>query len=151
MFCENCGAFDTEEANFCSRCGESLSEGPRRERFAHLRNWGKGVFLQGLYFIRVLLDFSFHQPFLKRIGFLYRLSILSVLLFAFLVIVMGFEPTPRFGMIILLMMVTLAFLLMVMCSRIVLELGSVISRMESLKTPTAEKLEPKDQIEWNIE
>ena len=130
MFCENCGAFDTEEANFCSRCGESLSEGPRRERFAHLRNWGKGV---------------------KRIGFLYRLSILSVLLCAFLFIVMGFGPLPRFGVIILLMMVILAFLLMVMCSRIVLELGSVVSRMENLKTPMAEKLEPKDQIEWNIE
>jgi hypothetical protein len=49
------------------------------------------------------------------------------------------------------MIAALAFLFVVMCSRIVLELGSIISRMENPKTARADNLESKDQIEWNIE
>jgi hypothetical protein len=74
-----------------------------------------------------------------------------VVLFAFLFIVVDVGASQRFGQITLLMIVTLAFLFMVMCSRIILELGSVISRMEIPKPPMVEKLESKDQIEWNIE
>ncbi len=151
MFCQNCGAFDTEEAKFCSRCGESLSEVPRRERLPHLRIWKSGAFVQGFDFFRVFLDFSSHPSSLKTIKFLYRLSILSAVLSAFLFIVIGFETSERFGLITLLMIVTLAFLFVVMCSRIILGLGSIISRMENLKPPRADNLESKDQIEWNIE
>ena len=151
MFCQNCGAFDTDEAKFCSLCGESLSEVPRKERFPHLRIWKSGAFLEGLNFFRVLLDFSFHRSSSKMIGFLYRLSILSAALFALLFVVMSFQTSERFGLFTLLMIASLTFLFMVMCSRVILELVSVISRMESRKTPIGEKLESRDQIEWNIE
>jgi len=151
MFCQNCGAFDTEEAKFCSRCGESASEATRRGRLPHLRIWESGAFVKGFDFFRVFLDLSSHPSSLKTIRFLYRLSILSVVLSAFLFIVIGFESSERFGLITLLMIAALAFLFVVMRSRIFLELGSIISRMENPKTARADNLESKDQIEWNIE
>jgi hypothetical protein len=49
------------------------------------------------------------------------------------------------------MIASLAFLFMVMCSRITLELVSAIFRAADHKTRPAEKLESKDQIEWNVE
>ena len=151
MFCQNCGAFDTEEAKFCSLCGESLSEVPARKRFPHLRIWKSGAFLEGLNFFRVLLDFSFHQSFSKKIGVLYKLSIFSAALFALLFVLMGFWTSRRFELFTFLMIAFLAFLFMVTWCRIILEVVSVISRMETHKTPVGEKLESRHQIEWNIE
>jgi hypothetical protein len=151
MFCQNCGAFDTDEAKFCSQCGESLSEVPRKERFPHLRILKSGAFLEGLNFFRVLLDFSFHQSFSKKISVLYKLSIFSAVFFALLFVLMGFGISRRFGLFTFLMIAFLTFLFMATWSRIILELVSVISRMENRKTPMGEKLEPRDQIEWNIE
>ena len=151
MFCQNCGAFDTDEAKYCSLCGESLSQVPRRERFPHLRIWKSGAFLVGLNFFRVLLDFSFHQSFSRKLGILYKLSIFSAVLFALLFLLMGFVTSRWFGLFTFLMIAFLTFLFMVTWSRVILELVSVISRMESRKTPMAEKLESRDQIEWNIE
>jgi hypothetical protein len=151
MFCQNCGAFDTDEAKFCSQCGESLSEVPRKERFPHLRIWKSGAFLEGLNFFRVLIDFSFHQSFSKKISVLYKLSIFSAVFFALLFVLMGFGISRRFGLFTFLMIAFLTFLFMATWSRIILELVSVISRMENRKTPMAEKSESRDQIEWNIE
>lgn len=151
MFCQNCGAFDTDEAKFCGLCGESLSEVPRKERFPHLRIWKSGVFLEGLNFFRVLLDFSFHQSFSKKIGVLYKLSIFSAILFAFLFVLMGFVTSRRFGLFTFLVIAFLAFLFIVTWSRVILELVSVISHMESPKAPMGEKMGSRDQIEWNIE
>jgi hypothetical protein len=155
MFCQTCGAFDTDGAKFCSLCGESLSEVPKRERFPHLRIWKSGAFLKGLTkglnFFRVLLDFSFHQSFSKNIGGFYKLSIFSAILFSLLIVLTGFGISRGFGLITLVMIALLVFLFMVTWSRVILELVSVISRMESRKTPMGEKLESRDQIEWNTE
>jgi hypothetical protein len=151
MFCQNCGAFDTGEAKFCSQCGESLTEVPRRKRFFQLRISKSGAFLEGLNFFRVLFDFSFHQSFSRKIGTLYKLSIFSAVLFALLFVLMGFVTSRRFGLFTFLMIAFLTFLFMVTWSRVILELVSVISRMEGRKTPMGEKSESRDQIEWNIE
>jgi len=48
------------------------------------------------------------------------------------------------------MIASLAFLFMVTCSRVILELVLVIFRTADHKTRLAEKLESKDQIEWNV-
>ena len=64
---------------------------------------------------------------------------------------MGFVTSRRFGLFTFLMIAFLTFLFMVTWSRVILELVSVISRMENRKTPMGEKLESRDQIEWNIE
>ncbi|MGQ9645168.1 MAG: DUF4282 domain-containing protein [Thermodesulfobacteriota bacterium] len=151
MFCQNCGAFDTEEAKFCSQCGESLSEVPRKEKFPHLHIWRSRTFLEGLHFFRVLFDFSFHQSFSKKIRVLYKLSLFSAVFFALLFILMGFGISRRFGLFTFLMIAFLTFLFMATWSRVILELVSAISHMETRKTPTSETLEPRDQIEWNIE
>ena len=151
MFCQNCGAFDTGEAKFCSQCGESLSEVPRKERFPRLRIWKSRAFLEGLNFFRALFDFSFHQSFSRKIGVLYKLSILLAVFFGLLFVLMGFGISPRFGLFTFLMIAFLTFLFMATWSRVILELVSVISQMESRKTPLEEKPELRDQIEWNIE
>jgi glucan phosphoethanolaminetransferase (alkaline phosphatase superfamily) len=151
MFCQNCGAFDTEEAKFCSQCGESLNEVPRKEKFPRLRIWRSRAFLEGVNFFRALFDFSFHQSFSKKIRVLYKLSLFSAFFFALLFILMGFGISQRFGLFTFLMIAFLTFLFMATWSRVILELVSAISHMETRKTPASEKLEPRDQIEWNIE
>jgi hypothetical protein len=49
------------------------------------------------------------------------------------------------------MIAFLTFLFMATWSRVILELVSVISHMETRKPPTSETFEPRDRIEWNIE
>ena len=151
MFCQNCSAFDTDDAKFCSQCGESLSQVSRKKRFAHFRIWRSGGFLQVLNFFGVLLGFSFQRSSSKMIGFFYRLSLLSAVLLALLFVIISFETSQRFGLFTLLIIASLTFLFMVTCSRVILELVLVISRMVNHKAPQVGKLESKDQIEWNIE
>jgi hypothetical protein len=151
MFCQNCGAFDTGEAKFCSQCGESLSEVARKERFPRLRIWKSRAFLGGLNFFRVLFDFSFHQSFSRKIGVLYKLSIFLAVFSGLLFVLMGFGISPRFGLFTFLTIAFLTFLFIAMWGRLILELVSVISHIEIQKGPTSEKLESRDQIEWNIE
>jgi len=151
MFCQNCSAFDTDDAKFCSQCGESLIEIPRRERLPHLRIWERKAFLQMLNFFKVLLDFSFHQSPSKMIGFLYRLSILWAVLLVLLFVLVSLQAQQRYGLFIILMIASLTFLFMVMCSRVILESFLVIFHMANNKPPPAEKLESKDQIDWNID
>jgi hypothetical protein len=151
MFCQNCGAFDTDEAKFCSQCGESLSEIPRKRRFPRLRIWTSRAFLEGLNFFRPLLGFSFPQSFSRKIGVLYKLSVFLAVFFGLLFVLMGFGISRRFGLFTFLMIAFVTFLFMATWSRVILELVSVISRMESHKTPMGEKSESIDQIEWNIE
>ena len=85
------------------------------------------------------------------IGFLYSLSLVWAFLFALFFVVISLEPSQRFGLFTLLIIVSLTFLFMVTCSRVILELVSVILRMANQKASTREKLESRDQIEWNIE
>jgi len=151
MFCQNCGALDTDDAKFCSRCGESLSEVSRKEKFSQLRVWERKGFLQWLNFFRVLVDFSFHQSSSRMIGFLYRLSLLLAALLVLLFVVISFETSQRFGLFTLLIIATLTFLFMVTCSRVLLELVLVIFRTANHKASPMEKSESRDQIEWNIE
>jgi hypothetical protein len=139
MFCQNCSAFDTDDARFCSRCGESLIEVQKKERFLHLRIWKRRAFLQGLNFVRVLFNFSFHPSSSKMIGFLYRISILSATLFALPFVIMSFQTSQRFGLFTLLMIASLTFLFMVMCTRVILELFTVILRIENHKPSLSEK------------
>jgi hypothetical protein len=151
MFCQNCSAFDTDDAKFCSKCGESLIEIPRRERFLHLRTWKRRAFLQVLNFFKVLLDFSFRRSSSKMIGFLYRLSILWAVLLVLLFALMSLQTPQQYGLLIILMIASLTFLFMVMCSRVILESFLVIFHMANHKTLHAEKSESRDRIDWNID
>jgi hypothetical protein len=151
MFCQNCSAFDTDDAKFCSQCGESLIEIPRRERFLHLRIWKRRAFLQVSNFLKVLLDFSFHRSSSKMIGFLYRLSILWAVLLVLLFVLVSLQAQQRYGLLIILMIASLTFLFMVMCSRIILESFLVIFHIANDKTLRGEKSESRDQIDWNID
>ena len=125
---------------------------PRVYNFSHDLNFSNSV--SGLFHLMIdrsqaiLLGWEWNE---KKIRVLYKLSIVSVVLFALLFFFMGFGISRRSGLFTFLMTAFLAFLFMVTWSRVILELVSVISRMENRKTPIGEKLESRDQIEWNIE
>ena len=151
MFCQNCNAFDTDDAKFCSQCGESLIEIPKRERFLHLRTWKRRPSLQTLIFFKVLLDFSFHRSSSKMIGFLYKLSILWAVLLVLLFVLVSLQTQQRYGLLMILVIAPLTFLFMVMCSRVILESFLFSFHRASYKDLPAEKTEPRDQIDWNID
>jgi hypothetical protein len=151
MFCQNCSAFDTDDAKFCSQCGESLIEIPRKERSLGFRIWKSRAFLQGLNLFTILLDFSFHRSSSRMIRFLYKLSVVTAVLFALLLVVMSFQTSSRFGLFTILIIAFLTFLYMVTCSRVILESFLVIFRMGNHKTPTPEKSESQDPIDWDID
>jgi hypothetical protein len=151
MFCQNCGAFDTDDAKFCSRCGESLSETPEKEGFLlhRMRKWES--FRECSRSLRSLFDSR--QPVLRIMRALCGLFILSAALLAALIVVTGSGTSLKLGLIMLLMIGSLAFLFMVMCGRVILELDSVLSRMGKPRIPVTANPEPEDQkdpIEWHI-
>jgi hypothetical protein len=85
------------------------------------------------------------------IGFFYKLSILWAVLLVLLFVLVSLQAQQRYGLFIILMMASLTFLFMVMCSRVILESFLVIFHMANDKSPPAEKLESKDRIDWNID
>jgi len=151
MFCQNCSAFDMDDAKFCSQCGESLIGIHGRERFLQLRTWKRRPFLQVLDFLKVLLDFSFHRSSSKMIGFLYKLSVLWAVLLVLLFVLMSLQTQQRYGLLMILVTAPLTFLFMVTCSRVIFESFLVSFHRVNYKNLPAEKMEPRDQIDWNID
>jgi len=149
MFCQNCGYFDTNDARFCSRCGESLAEAAGKEGPSHLHSRGGRALHGKTGFFKGLRDFQ--PPSLGRMRFLYKLFIPVVALFALLSFVTGFQTSQGFGLIVLLLIVAFAFLFTLTCDRITLELGATRPGAESRQASAAPKVESNDQIEWNIE
>lgn len=148
MFCQNCSAVETDGAKFCRDCGESLSEGTRFHLFGVWKNWrfrGKGDFL------KALLDFLFHPSPSKRIGVVYRLSVLTAASIAFSSIVIGFHVCRWFGLFTLLISAPLIFLLVVALSRLILDFFMVSPRIGDQRGRPADQSESRDEIEWNIQ
>jgi hypothetical protein len=92
--------------------------------------------------------------------FLYGLSFLSAGLSALLFIIIGFHISMLFGILSLCIGAPLIFLLMVIYSRVLLEMVLVISRLADRianmgmasdgMTDIEEKPESRDGIQWNI-
>ena len=156
MFCTNCGASNKDDAMSCINCGESLSEDQIEENLSHIRGL-RGVSIhKKLDLLRALFSLSFNQwVSLKLVKFLYGLSILSAGLIAIFFVMMGFKISMWFGIFSLFIGAPLIFLLIVIYSRILLEMILVIFRMadhmtEITMTNTEEKSESNDTIHWNI-
>jgi hypothetical protein len=156
MFCTNCGASNKDDAMSCINCGESLSEDQIKESLSRIRGL-RGVSIhKKVDLLRALFSLSFNQKVsLKLVKFLYGLSILSAGLIAIFFVMMGFKISMWFGIFSLLIGAPLIFLLIVIYSRILLEMILVIFRMadhitEITMANAEEKSESRDSIQWNI-
>jgi hypothetical protein len=156
MFCTNCGASNKDDAMSCVNCGESLSEDQIEESLSRIRGLRSVSIRKKVDLLRALFSLSFNQwVSLKLVKFLYGLSILSAGLIAIFFVMMGFKISIWFGIFSLLIGAPLIFLLIVICSRILLETILVIFRMADHITEipmpnTEEKSESNDTIHWNI-
>ncbi len=148
MFCQNCSAFDTSDARFCRRCGESLIEAKSGlSIFSLLR---RRSFLGKNFLIRSLFDLSFQPPAPKLVKSVYGLSLFTAAALFLNCILSGLEAPPWLRRLLLLVSAPLACLLLVAFARILLELVSVLSRLEHQRELPQQKKEPKDEIEWHI-
>jgi hypothetical protein len=156
MFCTNCGASNKDDAMSCINCGESLSEVQIEESLSRVRGLMGVSIHKKVDLLRALFSFSFKQwVSLKLVKFLYALSVLSAGLIAIFFVIMGFKISTWFGIFSLLIGAPLMFLLIVIYSRILLEMILVIFRMadhitEITMANTEEKSESRDSIQWNI-
>jgi ABC-type multidrug transport system fused ATPase/permease subunit len=161
MFCTNCGASNKDDAKLCINCGESLSEVQIEENLPQSRGFIKDRSnLKKVDFLQDLFRLSFNQFVSPKImKFLYGLSILLSGLIALFFVIMGFKISWLFGVFALFLGAPLIFLLMVIYSRVFLEMVLMIFRMADhvAEYPTdtglaniEENQESKDTIQWNI-
>ncbi len=145
MFCTNCGTLNNDDEKICIQCGEPLIETEIKKKPLGKRILKKATFL------RVLFDFSFNQLFTLRLTkFLYALSILYATLLSFLCIVLGFNVSTGFGILVLIIGAPLIFLLTVLYSRMLLEMLMVMFRMAHRMGELAKRADSKEDIQWNI-
>jgi hypothetical protein len=116
------------------------------------RRWFNTVFsLHKVPFLQTLIDISFNQLVsFKIIKLIYGLSILFAGLVALLFVIAGFHASWWFGIFVLLIGAPLIFLLIVLYSRVVLEVILFNFRMGDPKIKKEEQPEPVDSIEWNV-
>jgi hypothetical protein len=161
MFCTNCGTSNKDIAEFCINCGESLGEIPTEEERLHARVLSHRFFFEKVSFLQVFRDFSFNHLISQKImKCLYGLSILFAGLSSLFFIIVGFHVSMFFGILSLFIGAPLIFSLIVIYSRVLLEMILVISRIADRMTNMGltgngttdreEKSESRDGIQWNI-
>lgn len=160
MFCTNCGASNKNEAKLCINCSESLSEVQIEGTLSPSSLFKKGLFLKEVNFLRPLFDFSFEQCISPKImKYLFGLSILWAGLIALFLAIIGFIVSKLFGIFMLFIGAPLIFLLMVIYSRVFLEMTLVIFHIANrLADPSSDvgmanaedNQEAKDSIQWNV-
>ena len=156
MFCTNCGASNKDDAKFCVNCHESLSDVQMEESLARPRVLNDVSYLKKVNFLQALFDFSFNQLISPRImKFLFALSIFAASLMAFLFVIAGFQASKGLGIFSLFVGAPLIFLLVVIYSRVLLEIMLVVSRMSDHMAnagmaDTEEKSQSRDSIQWNV-
>lgn len=150
MFCQNCGAVETDDAKFCRDCGESLGEVSKRKRFPLLTIWRREQLLGKLNSVKSLFDFSFCQSAPKKIRSVYRLSLLTAAGIALASIAIGFTVSYRFGLCALFISASLTFLFIIAFNRVILDFLTVDPRFEDQRNRSVDRSESRDEIEWNI-
>jgi len=151
MVCNDCGASNENDAKFCIHCGGSFSMFRRVKVLLYNRSSHTGFSFRPLHFLQALFDVSFKQfvsfKIIKRV---YALSILFAGLVALLFVIAGFHSSLWFGILVLLIGAPLIFLLIVLYSRVVLELVLFNFGTADSKAKKEEPPEPVDSIEWNV-
>lgn len=151
MFCNYCDASNDNDAEFCINCGGSLSKLRRVKMLLHKRLFNTVFSLNKVPFLQALFDVSFNQfVSLKIIKVIYALSIFSAGLVALISIVAGFYGSLFFGIFMLLIGAPLIFLLIVLYSRVLLEVILLNFRTADREAGAVEQPESTDAIEWNV-
>ena len=156
MFCTNCGTPNKEDARFCVNCAESLGEIQIEANLPQPTLQKNAVYLKKVVLLRTLFDFSFNQfvsP--KILKFLYGLTMLFAALAALFLAIAGFKDSIGFGIFAIFIGAPLIFLLMVIYSRVFLEMVFQIFRISDhlteIETASAEEnSESRESIQWNI-
>jgi ABC-type multidrug transport system fused ATPase/permease subunit len=156
MYCINCGALNKDNAKFCANCDESLSDVQIEESLARPQVLSDVSYLNKVNFFQTLFDFSFNHFIGVRImKFLFGISIFAAFLMALLFVIAGFQASKAFGFFSLFIGAPLIFLLVVIYSRVLLEMMLVVSRMSDYMANlgvanTEEKSQSRDSIQWNV-
>ncbi|NWG04772.1 MAG: DUF4282 domain-containing protein [Syntrophaceae bacterium] len=160
MYCTNCGAANKEEAELCINCGESLSEDLGEESLPQQKKSSDVSILKEANILRPLFDFSFGQLASPKImTFLYGLSILWAGLIAVFLVIVGFNVSRGLGIFALFVGAPLTFLIMVIYSRVFLEMVLITFRIMNQQTTLQGDMglyhqedhsESKDSIQWNV-
>lgn len=151
MFCNDCGASNDNDAEFCINCGGSLSKLQRIKMHLDNRLFKTGFSFHTPPFLQALFDVSFNQfVSLKIIKVIYALSIFSAGLVALISIIAGFYGSLFFGIFMLLIGAPLIFLLIVLYSRVLLEVILFNFRTADREAGAVEQPESTDAIKWNV-
>lgn len=151
MFCNHCGVPNEIDAKFCIHCGGSLSKFRRVKMVLHNRLSNRGFSFHTIPLLQALFDLSFNQFVgLKIIKVIYALSIFSAGLIALVSIIAGFHSSLFLGILMLLIGAPLIFLLIVLYSRVLLEVILFNFQTADPKAETEEQPESTDGIEWNV-
>jgi hypothetical protein len=156
MFCIHCGASNKDDAKLCINCNESLRDNPLQEKLSRLKGSNDLPHLHKVRFLHPLFDFSFNQfVTIKMVKVLYLLSILSAGVVALSLIIVGFNASVGFGIFGLLIGAPMIFFLIVISSRVFLEMILVVFRAAGPKAERGtvnvkEKPESRDGIQWNV-
>ena len=151
MFCNYCGASNDNDAEFCINCGGSLSKLRRIKMHLDNRLFKTGFSFHTTPFLQALFDVSFDQfVSLKIIKVIYALSIFFAGLVALVSIIVGFRSSLFLGIFMLLIGAPLIFLLIVLYSRVLLEVILFNFRTADHESGAVEQPESTDGIEWNV-
>jgi hypothetical protein len=113
-------------------------------------------YLKKVNFFKLLFDFSFNQLISLRImKWLFALSIFAASLMALFFVIIGFQASKAFGIFLAFIGGPLIFLLVVIYSRVLLEMMLVVSRMSDHMANLGvankeEKSQSRDSIQWNV-
>jgi hypothetical protein len=128
-----------------------MSEAGGKGKRLLARGFKDMAFLKKMNFLQGLFDFSFNEFVTSRIArFFYGLSILYAGLLALVLIIFGFKTSTAFGILALLIGAPLIFLLVVISSRVLLEILIMLFRKADEKTKRGEKPESGSSIKWNV-
>jgi len=151
MFCNHCGISNEIDAKYCFHCGGSLSKFRRVKMLLHNRLSNTGFPFHSNPFLQALFDVSFDQfVSLKIIKVIYALSIFFAGLVALVSIIVGFSSSLFFGIFMLLIGAPMIFLLIVLYSRVLLEVILFNFRTADPEAETGEQPESTNGIEWNV-
>jgi len=130
MFCTNCGAENKDDAKFCVKCGQTISEVPGEGRPSTAKVLKDEFSQKGVGFFQALFDFSFTEFVTSKIiKLLYGLTIFFAGITALILIIIGFSVHAGAGIVALLIFAPLIFLISVIYGRVILEIIIVIFRI----------------------
>jgi len=137
MFCTNCGAENKDDAKFCVKCGQTISEVPGGGKPSTAKVLKDEFSQKGAGFFQALFDFSFTDFVTSKIiKLLYGLSIFFSGIFALILLVIflggGFRESAGMGILALIIGTSICFLIFTVLttySRVLLEIIIVVFRI----------------------